>query len=273
MKFLIGFRDAGKKAQTLIQEHVDHSKSAIKKAIDQGALRINGMTERFASAVLQKGDRVTFDLNKIGKKASFSLPILYEDESLLFCNKPSGLVTHAQTFQKLLGFCVFLVHRLDKDTSGVLVLAKTKKMQGELERLFKKREVQKTYVALVKGAMRQEKGTIDNHLEKKALYQGQSIWGAGRRGLRAVTHWRCLKKGKGCSLVECQPETGRTHQIRVHFSEMGHPILGDHQYGRKVHFPKAIDRLCLHAYRLRFSHPQTGKKIQATAPIPTLFKI
>jgi RluA family pseudouridine synthase len=275
MKFSIGERDAGKTILSFLKEKLKISGQAIKRGIDRGAVRLNGVVERFSSVRLQKGDFFEFDQAQLIEKQEFSLPILLEEENFLICSKPSGLVTDQEVFKRLLGRSVFLVHRLDKDTSGVILVATTQKMQKKFEALFKNRKMRKVYVALVKGVMQQESGTIDNRLMKKKIYQGQAIWGSTKnpKGLRAITHWKCIGKAKGKSLVQCEPETGRTHQLRVHLSEMGHPILGDHHYGREVKFPPEIDRLCLHAYRLVFNHPDTGEKIQVTAPIPKLFKI
>lgn len=275
IEFSIKPKDHGKRILAFLKEHLDYSSKVLKNGIDSGALRINKLVERFSTATIKKGDLVTFDESKISHSQSFSLPILYQEENFLLCHKPSGLVTDAKLFKELLSPLIFLVHRLDKETSGVILIAKKKEMQKKLEILFKKREVQKTYVALVKGNLRKDEGTIENLLIKKSTYQGQSIWGSTKnsKGKRAVTHWKCLKRGKGMSLIQCHPETGRTHQLRVHLSEMGHPILGDYQYGRKVVFPQDIHRLCLHAYQIRFSHPETGKKVQVTAPLPSVFKI
>ncbi|WP_420420938.1 RluA family pseudouridine synthase [Simkania sp.] len=275
MKFPISARDSGKTILSFLKEKLELSGQVLKRAVDQGAVRLNGVVERFSSVKLEKGDFLELNRSKLKEKQEFTLPILLEEEGFLICSKPSGLVTDPEVFKKLLGRSVFLVHRLDKDTSGVILVATNQKMQKKLEALFKKREVRKVYVALVKGVIRQESGTIDNRLMKKKTYQGQAIWGSTKnpKGLRAITHWKCVGKGKGRSLVQCEPETGRTHQLRVHFSEMGHTILGDHHYGREAKFPAEIDRLCLHAYRLIFQHPVTGEKVQATAPIPKLFKI
>ena len=252
-----------KREQTLLaflKTQTDLSGKALKRALENGGCRVNGTIERFASTMLSKGDKVSFHLlpDLLLKEPT----LLYEDPDLFIYNKPSGAVTKGQ----------YLVHRLDKGTSGVLLIARHSSMQKKLEALFKKREIKKTYIALIKGHLRQEQGCIANKLAKKGSFQGQSIWGASSRGQEAVTHWKCLKKGKGCSLVELVPQTGRTHQLRVHLSEMGHPILGDLQYGREVTFPQEVNRLCLHAYRLSFLHPQTRKRVQITAPVPELFK-
>ena len=243
-----------------LRKQTDLSGKEIKRMLEQGACRVNGVIERFASTQLQKGDKVSFHPSPTASQETMT--ILYEDPDLFIYNKPSGIPTKGN----------HLVHRLDKGTSGVLLVARNASMQKKLEALFKKREIKKAYIALVKGVLRKEQGVIENKLAKKGTFHGQSIWGSSPNGSLAITHWKCLKKGKGVSLVELQPLTGRTHQLRVHLSEMGHPILGDLQYGRNVAFPKEVNRLCLHAYRLSFIHPKTGKRLQATAPVPRLFK-
>lgn len=275
MKVLISSSDAGKTVLHILRRELSFSNRILKEAVHRGALRMNGVVERFSSLTLQKGDQLTFDQSKIKRQESFSLPILSEIGGCLFCLKPSGLVIDQKVFSKLLGRSIYLVHRLDKETSGVILLATSQRMQNELEVLFKKREVRKTYIALVKGSLNQESGIIDNRLIKKREYQGGAIWGNTKslKGLRAITYWRCLEKRRRRSLVQCEPQTGRTHQLRVHLSEMGYPILGDHQYAPEVVFPKGIDRLYLHAYRLAFTHPDLGRSIQIIAPLPKDFKL
>ncbi len=248
---------------SFLKEKTKLSGREIKRALENGACRLNGKLERFGSITLKVGDKLTFHLPK--KAAAGTLQVLYQDPSLTLFNKPSGITTTPEKGHHL-------VHRLDKGTSGVLLMARTLPMKKALETLFKKREVKKIYVALVKGTPRKEKGTIENKLGKKGAFHGQTLYGATQSGQLAITHYKILKKRKGYSLLELHPETGRTHQLRVHLAELGHPILGDLQYGREVTFPKTIDRLCLHAYRLSFIHPKIGEKIQATAPVPPLFK-
>ncbi|WP_194848281.1 RluA family pseudouridine synthase [Candidatus Neptunochlamydia vexilliferae] len=247
-----------------LKEKTNLSGRAIKQALEQGGCRVNGTLERFASTKLKKGDKVSFRLPK--KTEVPSLTILRQEPTFTLFNKPSGIVTAAPPGHHL-------VHRLDKRTSGVLLMARTLPAKKALEAAFKKREVKKVYIALVKGIPRKTEGTIENTLVKKGAFQGQTLYGSARNGKLAITHWKVLKKQKGCSLIELHPETGRTHQLRVHMAEMGHPILGDLQYGRQVSFSPEIDRLCLYAYRLTFPHPQTGKKVQVTAPLPKGFKL
>lgn len=246
-----------------LKEKTNLSGREIKRSLDEGACRLNGKIERFGSVKLKIGDKVIFTPPK--KVAAGTLKILHQDPSLTLFNKPSGVVSAPERGHHL-------VHRLDKGTSGVLLMARTLPMKKALELLFKKREVKKVYIALVKGILKRETGTIENKLGKKGSFHGQTLYGSTPTGQKAITHYKVLEKGKGYSLLELHPETGRTHQLRVHLAELGHPILGDLLYGRDVTFPKVIDRLCLHAYRLSFTHPKTGKKIQATAPLPQVFK-
>ncbi len=203
------------------------------------------------------------DFNRFRYKKE-KTPVLFEDKDLLIINKPSGVVSEGK----------FLVHRLDKETSGVLVLAKNQSMQEAMEALFKKREVHKIYLAIVDGKVAQDEGVIDNALGKIHSYQGQTIYRAvdAKKGKRAITSWKCLKRGKQASLLQCEPYTGRTHQIRAHLSGMGHPILGDVQYGKRFCCTFHPQRNMLHAYRIQFKHPSTGQKMDIVAPIPSDFK-
>lgn len=246
-----------------LKEKTSLSGREIKRTLEHGGCRLNGKIERFASTKVVAGDAVSFRKPLILKKEPWK--ILYQDSSLTLFNKPSGETTQAPSGHHL-------VHRLDKGTSGVLLMARTPSMKKSLEALFKKREVNKTYIALILGVPRKEEGTIHNLLKKKGAFHGQTLYGSAPTGQKAITHWKVIDKRKGRTLIELHPETGRTHQLRVHMAEMGHPILGDLQYGRMATFPPEIDRLCLHAYRLSFLHPKTGKRIQATAPVPKLFK-
>jgi RluA family pseudouridine synthase len=167
-----------------------------------------------------------------------------------------------------------LVHRLDKETSGVLILAKTPDIKDKMVALFKSRNIRKFYLAIVDGVMDKNEGKIDNFLGKKHEFQGQTIYGSvdEKKGMRAITFWKCLAKYKTASVVCCELFTGRTHQLRAHLSGIGHPILGDIQYGRKFICRFKPCRNLLHAYSVAFMHPSTGKKLKIIAPIPVDFK-
>ena len=203
MKFSIGERDAGKTILSFLKEKLKVSGQAIKRGIDRGAVRLNGVVERFSSVRLQKGDFFEFDQAQLIEKQEFSLPILLEEENFLICSKPSGLVTDQEVFKSLLGRSVFLVHRLDKDTSGVILVATTQKMQKKFEALFKSRKMRKVYVALVKGVMQQESGTIDNRLIKKKDLPRASYLGQHQKPQRTAGHHALEMYWEGTRKIPC----------------------------------------------------------------------
>lgn len=254
-----------KKPESLLaflRESTGLSGKEIKRALDRGACRLNGKIERFASTKLKPGDRISFHLPS--PLITEELTILYQDDFLTLFNKPADMVSEAPEGH-------YLVHRLDKGTSGIILMARTLKMKKALEDLFLKREINKTYLALVKGIPSKEEGTIVTNLAKKGTFEGQTLYGSSLVGKKAITHYKVLERGAGMSLLELHPETGRTHQLRVHLAELGFPILGDLLYARNVLFPPKVNRLCLHAYCISFIHPETGEEIEVTAPKPKLF--
>ena len=275
------------------------SRSQVQRAVDEGQVRVNGSPAR-SGRKLKAGDEVAVRLP--AAKPSGILPeaiplsILYEDAALLVIDKPAGLVVHPAAghaagtlVNALLHHCRDLsgiggvlrpgiVHRLDKETSGLLVVAKSDAAHQGLAAQFKRHEVKKTYQALVYGEPRAEGGRIEaavgRHPSDRKKMSTQS-----RRGRSAVTVWRVRERYGVAALLDVDIETGRTHQIRVHLTDLGHPVVGDRVYGgagriRTVGDPvararmKAMDRQALHAWRLAFSHPVTGERMQFTAPLP-----
>lgn len=255
------------------------SVKALKRAIEGKFCTVNRRIETFSSYILTENDTVTLNAEAFEKiEPVKSIVILFEDQDLLIINKPVGLVSDHRLLQR----CALtqrkkdleLVHRLDKETSGVLILAKKAEAKEQMIQLFKERAVRKVYLAIVDGIVEKEEGLIDNYLGKKQSYQGQTIYGVvdEKKGQHAVTYWRCLKRGKSASLLACEPYTGRTHQLRVHLSGIGHPILGDAQYGKRFRCPFVPRRHLLHAYSIAFKHPTTGKDLKVIAPIPADLK-
>ncbi|MBX7066004.1 MAG: RluA family pseudouridine synthase [Parachlamydiales bacterium] len=239
----------------------DYSGKFLRKVLDANNCRINGQVERFGSRQLRRGDVIELSPKwKDLPKSDWTFTTLYEDDFLKIVNKPAGWVCDPKNVEK--GFS--LVHRLDKETTGALILAK----KGHLDALFKlfeERSVEKEYLALVDGVPEKESGEIRSFLLKKGAYQGQTIWGSGPKGLTAITKWKRLASAKQSALILLEPETGRTHQIRVHMAEMGHPILIDRQYAKIFRSPLSCSRIMLHASRLRFSFQ--GKEIDVKAPL------
>jgi RluA family pseudouridine synthase len=251
------------------------SVKALKRAIDHKLCTVNHRIETFSSFILKENDIVVLDEGAFEKKKdglSVKIPILYEDDALLIVNKPVGLISDSCLMKRYFPHAD-IVHRLDKETSGVLILAKTAEAKKKMIALFKERAVHKLYLTVVDGVVAKDAGRIDNFLGKKNSYQGQTVYGAvaEKKGQRAITDWKCLTRGKTASIVCCEPHTGRTHQLRAHLSGMGHPILGDVQYGKKFICSFKPHRNLLHAYRVVFKHPSTGKELKVTAPIPADF--
>ncbi len=201
-----------------------------------------------------------------------SLTTVYSDAWLVACDKPSGLLSvpgrgpeKAVCASSILSQRhgeVLIVHRLDMDTSGLMIFARTKDAQRTLSMAFEKRIVSKQYEALVEGSPQSDEGTINAAIAKHSLQRPlRHLDPAGRE---AITHWRTLERRDSVSRVLLSPKTGRSHQLRLHMASLGHPILGDVFYGDGT----AHERLCLHAKSLAFPHPENGQTIQLECPVP-----
>lgn len=261
----------------LKKKRPEYSARFLKKAIENNRCQLNGRVERFASAMIGKGDRIIFSLPVETQKQPLfnSSRILFENEHLLFYDKQDGYASDNPTFLHLIKEkypYIELLHRLDKDTSGVLLFAKSPVVREAIIEAFKKHLVKKTYYALVDGIPNKTSGIIDNYLGKKRIYEGQTIWGEVHpsKGLHAVTAWEKVNSGKGVSLIKCFPKTGRTHQLRVHLSELGHPILGDFQYGKRFGSNFRPRRHLLHAFEMELEYP-AGMLLKIRAPLPMDF--
>jgi 23S rRNA pseudouridine1911/1915/1917 synthase len=275
------------------------SRSQIQRAVGEGRVLVNGIQVRVGRK-MKAGDEVAINLPVARPSGALpeaiTLAILYEDVSLLVVDKSAGMVVHPAAghsggtlVNALLHHCQDLsgiggvlrpgiVHRLDKETSGLLVVAKSDEAHRGLAGQFKRREVKKIYRAIVYGDPKTDGGRIEapvgRHPTDRKRMSTQS-----RRGKEAVTVWRVRERFGAFSLLEVEIETGRTHQIRVHLADLGHPVVGDRVYGgagrsRTVADPgvrariRALDRQALHAWRLSFAHPVTGEALQFTAPLP-----
>lgn len=281
MEWMVTPHDTGKKLSIFLTHHLEgkYSSKFIKNALEKNCCTINGRTERFASTIVGTGDKIILNLECLPEKEiqrEEKERILYEDSSLYVYNKPPGINCDREGILKFLqkrNPSLQLIHRLDRDTTGVLLLAKSEEIFQLVVEQFKQKKVQKHYLAIVDGIMDKNRGEIHNNLGKLSDYAGQSIWGSVEKGLEAITEWNCMKRGNRASLLSCFPKTGRTHQLRVHLSEMGHPILGDFQYGKKFKCPFRPSRILLHSYEIKFFHPLSGHPLHMTAPVPDDFKI
>ncbi|MFZ4483217.1 MAG: RluA family pseudouridine synthase [Chthoniobacterales bacterium] len=266
------------------------SRARWQKAIAGGAVRVNG-AEAKASDPVQAGDTVEFRLVESAVPAlsaaeEMALDIVFEDEHLLVVNKPAGLVVHpgagnweGTLVNGLLHHCRGLtaghpsrpgiVHRLDKDTSGVILVAKSDDALTNLAAQFANRTAEKTYLAVVRGKPRTSAGTINGAIARHPIHR-QRMTVSTREGARpAETGWRVLLSTGHLSLLECRPKTGRTHQIRVHLRHLGHPVAGDRTYGGGADFPRQL----LHAWKIRLAHPATGESVAFEAPVPEDFPL
>jgi RluA family pseudouridine synthase len=280
LEWVIIAEDVGKKLVDFLTDRLEKNYSArlIKRALESNCCQVNGKTERFASTILHKKDHVCFN-NELLKHSSASIDfqadrLIFEDSDLLVYNKPSGVTCDPEGILKILAtHCpgLKLIHRLDKETTGVLMFAKNQKTFDLISELFKERKVKKQYLAIVEGVPLERSGTIKNDLGKISFFHGQTVWGAvsNRKGHFAHTDWECRKKSKTVALIACFPHTGRMHQIRVHLSEMGHPVLGDTQYAGKIKFSYHPPRTLLHAYEVIFEYKDN--LLTLSAPLPDDF--
>lgn len=272
-KWIVTPEESEQKLLKFLKSKLDeYSLKQLKRCLEDNLCTVNGATERFATALVFKGDIVTFKDMEVSEKTSHYFDnsrILYEDADFFIYNKPDNITSDSFKTKFM------LIHRLDIGTTGVLMFAKSELIFNEMVTLFRKRLVKKVYLAIVEGVPKQKSGTVDNYLGKKHEYAGQTIWGSvsKEKGVHAVTEWRVEKSGKLLSLIRCFPKTGRTHQIRVHLSEMKLPILGDYQYWRTFQSTFQPKRCLLHAFRISFMHPRLKSKMEIEAPIPEDFAL
>ncbi|MEW6432211.1 MAG: RluA family pseudouridine synthase [Myxococcota bacterium] len=285
--------DRGARLDQFLAAHLPSlSRSRVQALIAAGQVSIDGRPAR-ASQRIKGHESVLVEVPppEPAEPAAEDLPlaVLYQDADLLVLDKAAGMVVHPAAGHRggtLVNALLHhvkdlkgvggalrpgLVHRLDKDTSGVLVIAKHDEALATLQAAFKAREVEKVYVALVHGQPADE-GTFRT-LHGRHPTQRRKFTGRVVRGKEAVTHWRVTRRFAHAARVEVRLETGRTHQIRVHFAEAGHPLVSDDLYGtRASRRPEVIGRQALHAWKLVFPHPRTGRRLCFTAPVPADFR-
>lgn len=249
--------------------HLGSIKS-IRRALDANSCRVNGKIERFASRRIESGDRIEFTVVLEKKPVSLTLEILFEDEFFQVINKPSGWVCQDAFLQRSLGPCRYLIHRLDKETTGLLLVAKSQDVKKRFITLFEEKAISKLYLALADGVFSPDRAIKESWFVKKKEFAGQTIWGShpAKQGAYACTHFETIARGQDSTLFACKPITGRTHQIRIHLAELGHPILIDRQYAEKFRCPHSFSRILLHASHLAFTHPITNKPLFFSVPLP-----
>ncbi|MGL4348270.1 MAG: RluA family pseudouridine synthase [Chlamydiales bacterium] len=269
---LVGIQETGSELIELLASKFDQvSKKQCKRWIDMGIVCVNDRISTLASRTVSHRDTITvyLALQQERQEMQSAFAVIAEYPEFIVCNKPIGFVSCSETISDALKQSVDLVHRLDMETSGILIVAKTTAMHKALSSLFRLRKIQKEYIAVVPGGWERDSGTLTGKFRRVSDPSAKAVWTAkSTRGGIGITHFRVLKRTGNFVLLHLKPYTGRTHQLRVHCSEAGFPIIGDYHYGSTVIMP----RMYLHAYGLRFKNPQTGKDIHHLSPIPREFK-
>lgn len=287
----VGAADVGQRIDAWLAVKLEGlTRSHLQRLIRDGQVLVDGEPVK-SNRRLREGETVIVDVPPPRplevEPENIPLSIVYEDFDLLVVNKPQGMVTHpaqgnySGTLVNALLYHVHdlsgingvlrpgIVHRLDKDTSGLLVVAKNDQAHLRLAADLKERRVRREYQALVHGNLLADQGTVDAPIARHPIQRKQMAVVPGGRS--AVTHYQVLERLGNYTLLQLQLETGRTHQIRVHLAHIGHPVVGDPAYGpRRAHFDLAGQ--LLHAFRLSFNHPQSGEPLSFTAPLPEHFQ-
>ena len=281
----------GKRLDSYISDNMDKiSRSFAQKLIENQQVTINGKNEK-ASYKVCVGDKVQVDVPEAQdtklKAQDIPVEVVYEDKDIIVVNKPKGMVVHPANgnpdgtlVNAILAMCKDslsgiggeirpgIVHRLDKDTSGLLIIAKNDEAHVKMSKQIQDRLVTKKYIALVKGVVKDDEATIDMPIARSKVDRKKMA--VDKDGKQAVTHFKVIKRYKRYTLLEIKIDTGRTHQIRVHMAKIGYPVVGDMVYSNgKNEF--GVEGQMLHAKSLEFSHPITGKKMHLEAPLPEYF--
>ena len=287
-KLILEADESGKRLDAYLAENTELTRTRIQQLIKEENIKVNDKKTK-SSYKIETGDTIEVFIPE--KKEidlvpqNISINILYEDNDIAVINKKAGLVihpSHGHESGTLVNAIMFhikdlsgingeirpgIVHRLDKDTSGLVIIAKNDKAHNRLSEMFKNKEINKTYLAIVKGSLGRDKGSLETQMGRDPKDRKKmSVLKTG--GKTAITNYEVLDKNDKFSLVRVNIETGRTHQIRVHMKYLGYPILGDSVYGKES---KSVKRQMLHAYKLEFLHPVTGKEMIIKSEIPKDF--
>ncbi len=284
--------DIGKRLDSYIAENYSElSRTMIKKLIETKNILVNAKEQK-ASYKVQVNDNICINVPEAQetelKAQNIPIEIIYEDNDIIVVNKPKGLVVHPANgnpdgtlVNAILAICKNslsgiggeirpgIVHRLDKDTSGLLIVAKNDVAHINISNQIKERRVKKTYIALVRGNVPEEEATINLPIGRST--KDRKKMAVNKNGKQAITHFKVLKRYGKYTLLEVKIETGRTHQIRVHMAEIGYPVVGDVVYSNGKNEFGVVGQM-LHSYKLEFAHPTTQKHMELEAPLPPYFK-
>lgn len=280
----------GVRLDLFIANNSEYSRSHIKKIIDDGLVTVNGKAEK-GKYTVKNGDVVEFFIPEPKplevKPVDIPIEIIYQDKDVAIINKPQGLTVHAgngtddNTLVNALLYSLDslsgingvirpgIVHRIDKDTSGLLVVAKNDKAHICIANQIEKKTCRRIYLALLHGKVKDDSGVIDTFIDRSS--KDRTSYAVSNRGKRAITDYKVVKRYEGYTLCEFSLRTGRTHQIRVHSKHLGNPVVGDKTYGPKK-CPFNLEGQLLHAYKLTFVHPTTDEEMTFKCDIPDYFK-
>ena len=281
------------RADVALSERLEgYTRSALKKLFEGGLVTINGKPAKPSQSV-SAGDKVSVQLPDpvecAARPEDIPIDIIYEDDDVAVINKPQGLTVHAGNGNvdgTLVNALLFklgnlsgiggvirpgIVHRIDKNTSGLLVVAKNDKAHLSLAGQIAEKTCHRTYVALLEGNLKEDSGTVTTYIGRSQSDRTKMAVVPPEKGKIAITDYTVLDRAQGYTLCRFDLQTGRTHQIRVHAKHLNHPIVGDDVYGRKKR-EFSLEGQLLHAYRLEFTHPTSGERLSFTAPLPDYFK-
>ena len=291
-KYIVKNESQGKRLDKYVTEqNTEITRTAVQRLIDEKNILVNGKEQK-ASYKVNENDVVEVEVpepKKIEIKAEdIPIELIYEDSDIVVVNKPKGMVVHpgngnldGTLVNAIMAKCEGslsgiggeirpgIVHRIDKDTSGLLIVAKNDKAHVNLSEQIKEHKVKKTYIALVRGVVKENEATIDMPIGRSKTDRKKMA--VCKDGKNAVTHIKVLKRWEHYTLLQVNIETGRTHQIRVHLSYIGYPIIGDYTYSNGKNEFGVVGQ-CLHAQKLEFKHPITNKIMELEAPLPEYFQ-
>lgn len=291
-EYIVSQEEKGKRLDTYIPSvDLDITRTSAQRLIEDGNILVNGKNVK-VSYKIQENDKISVEIPKpkqIELKAQdIPIEIVYEDSDIIVVNKPKGMVVHPANgnpdgtlVNAIMAICKDslsgiggeirpgIVHRIDKDTSGLLIVAKNDNAHVKMSEQIKNHEVKKTYIALVRGIFKENEATIDMPIGRST--SDRKKMAVNKNGKNAITHIKVLKRFDKYTLLQVNIETGRTHQIRVHLSHIGYPIVGDYTYSNGKNEFDVVGQ-CLHAQKLEFKHPITQKDMCLEAELPQYFK-
>ena len=276
----------------LAEQFPEQTRSYLQKLIKEGQVLVNGKTVK-SGYQLSKGDEVSVTIPEPKEldvePQKMNLDIVYEDEDVILINKPKGMVVHpapGHTTDTLVNGLLYhckdnlsgingvarpgIVHRIDRDTTGILIVCKNDMSHNSIAAQLKEHSINRRYRALVHGNLKEDTGTVEGPIGRHPVERKKMAINE-RNGKPAVTHYTVLERFGNYTLIECKLETGRTHQIRVHMTSIGHPLVGDEVYG-PAKCPFKLQGQCLHAMVLGFVHPRTGEYMEFSADLPEYFE-